>query len=185
MANASYPTPDNPLILNFPGHVPALKNRKQPVRAGKKLKLVPNKVVRDFIRRIRPLIEGQWEGQGFSLLPVPSRIGIYVEIVFYRNNPKLLPNSDGDNAYTTLQELLAKLVIENDKQVGYGSFDVLYTSNRALEHARAYIWLHDESVRGIVEAGRMWSVQQRRQQETTSNVGVPELIRDELDSLTV
>lgn len=177
MAN---PTPENPIVLNFIGHIPSLKNRKQPIRAGKKLKLVPNKVVRDFVNRMKPLLEGQWTKlaaeQGFSLVPLPQRIGVYAEIVFYRNNPKLLPNSDGDNAYTTLQELLAKLIIENDKQVGYGSFDVLYTSNRALEHASVFIWVRDETITGREESGRL-NVQQRSQSQTPDDVGVPELIR--------
>jgi hypothetical protein len=179
MANTC-PTPENPLELRYTGHIPALKNRKRLSKNSKtgKLELQKNFDVKTFLTRIKPLIQQQWEAADGELLEKPKRIGVYVEIVFYRSDPTKLPASDGDNSYTTIQETLKQLVVRDDNQVGFGAFEVMYTPIPSLEQAVAYIWHMDEEERGGQQYTRFWIAKQQREQATPKDVGVPGIIRD-------
>lgn len=180
----SYPTPSNPLVLTYPGHIPSLKNRRRPVKEGGKLKLKKNTEVMLFLQRTRRLLEQQWAAQasqhGYRLLEPPGRIDLYVEIVFYRRDADKLPASDGDNAFTTIQETLKKLIVRDDNQIRLGVFDVRYTAQRSLEHATAYIWQAAEGCSGAKQFTEFWIAQQQREQKAQGYMVIPHIIRTNL-----
>lgn len=148
---ASYPTPSNPALFQLTKHVPALKNRRSPApKEGGGLSFKKNPEVLKFIRNNHGLYQRQWldqcETHGWSMIPLPQRVGFFAKIVFYRADRAKLPKSDGDNAYQTLQEMLMNIAIEDDRQVAWGNHLVEYTGNRALEGATAWLWLWEEGV---------------------------------------
>jgi len=146
----NWPTPALPLILTFPPHgkkaIPSLKNNREliPIDATR-MKSIKNAEVQAYLRKVGPLISEQWQQQasqyGWSLLPKPTLVAVAVRVVLYRPNPKKLPRQDGDNIYTTLQETLQKLVIEDDNQVADHHVRTQYTRNRALHHATLCLWV--------------------------------------------
>jgi hypothetical protein len=173
MSLPCFPSDQNPLKIVVPGHVPALKNRKVPIKRGGRTLLVSNKTVTNWMAHVKPLIRAAWaqaqEEHGYVRLEPPFRACIYVEIVFYRADSNTLPASDTDNAATTIQEMLQQEVkkrkgyepkivwpgiVLNDKQIVPGT-DSLFTNVRELEHAAIYIFLKDESVPARLQYGRL------------------------------
>lgn len=147
----NYPTPTNPLILRYRGHIPALKNDKNlvPSKDGKS-RIIPSQEVEQFFARCKSM-KRQVERQGFSCMAFPQPVAAYVEIGFFTSHKYGMSLSDGDNAYTTLCEtwqhpahakgsgpVLA--VIENDRQVVDWHPIVTSVPRRELEGATAYLW---------------------------------------------
>lgn len=145
------PTPSNPAVFLLKEHVPALKNRRQPVpKKGGGIAFQKNPEVLRFMSNNSGLYQRQWSDQcetyDWAMITPPQRVGFFVKLVFYRADKKKLPKSDGDNAYQTLQEMLKNIAILDDNQVAWGNFIVEFTAQRALEGASAWLWLWDEDL---------------------------------------
>lgn len=151
----NFPSPDNPLILHYRGRIPALKNDKEwvddPETGGKKP--IPNEEVQVFFKKAKSL-QRQVDRQGFTRMPFPMPVACHVTMYFRINEPHGIPTSDGDNAYTTLQEtwqfpLVVKTmgavlgVIENDRQVLECHWRTIAVPVANLEGATAFLWQHD------------------------------------------
>jgi hypothetical protein len=147
-------------VLTFRGHTPALKNNKLPtIRKGKdgNNQIVPitAKAVRIWMRESGDDAERQWqqqqELQGFSTILMPQRVRCVTYVHFFASSLDVIPVSDLDNAYSTIQELLqlpgkpgGRLgVIEDDKQVFSHANRKRITRNRKTQHAIIYLWVDD------------------------------------------
>lgn len=147
------PTVSNPLVLNFSGHIPALKNEKVPVtRKNGKPALVSNQTVQTFYKRVQGNCIDQMRRQGFDVIEWPQHVAVYAEFWFYVANKTNIAASDGDNAYTTLQELLQKSAknkpyihaIDDDKQVSAFHVETYAVHDKIKEGARLYVWTMEE-----------------------------------------
>jgi len=144
------PTAAAPLVLNFSGHIPALKNQKIPITTKEgKPALISNTTVQTFYRHFFGSGVVQIKRQGFSRLHWPTPVAAFCELWFYSVNDTGIAPSDADNAYTTLQELLIPAnkkhpyylgVIEDDKQVIDFRTRKYAVNSEAKEGARLFIW---------------------------------------------
>jgi len=145
-----YPTSQNPLVLKYKGHVPALKNNRE-LRKDKNGGYQyggKNTTVENWLKRVAPALTKQWLDSGFPMMKnIP--VAAWVDIYFFGKSD--LVNADVDNAYTTIQETWqlpnsrAKSAgitgsIYDDRQVVQGTFNLTITPIRSLEGAVAYLW---------------------------------------------
>ena len=147
------PTPSNPLILEIQGRkhgdnkgIPSLKNNRQPMMRNGNLIFAKNPQVDRFINYALTLMENQLESSEFKLpIPSPMRVLVWAKVVKYLANPDTLPQSDLDNQYTTLQELLQKreLIVEDDRQISGFYAEEELTQVRDNQHAIIYLWVDD------------------------------------------
>jgi hypothetical protein len=123
------PTPEEPLILIYPGRIPAMKNSIQLSldNEGHVTSVGRSKAVRIALTQFAGSSEQQRIRQGFEVIPLPWRIGAWVKLGFYLapKSKAVITKQDADNAYTTIQETWAGGVCENDRQV----FDFHVTQN--------------------------------------------------------
>jgi hypothetical protein len=173
------PTVDNPLILNIHGHVPALKNEKLlkiNTKSGKPV-LLSNADVKVFIERVRSTYRPQ-----FDVIPFPVHVAVYAEFWFFVANQTNIAASDGDNAYTTLQELLQKPkknapylhIMDDDKQVTAHHVETYAVRDAAQEGARLFIWAMSED--HYQDRDAMWDAckrfRQTYRQQTANQVNL-------------
>lgn len=197
-SSTSYPTTKNPLVLKYRGHVPAMKNRRQ-YRKDKKGNLIPagkNKTVKTWLQRIETPLIKQWIGSGYSMMKnVP--VAAWVDIYFYKKDATGfdLVTSDGDNAYTTIQETWqinnpdndeAGIIgaVYDDRQIVNGTFTLTTTPIRALEGATAYLWgvsLEKPYYLQLAEF-LVWYHQHRNRE--VEFVEIPDLLKELLDTDT-
>lgn len=118
----NYPTPLSPAVLLYTGTIPAMKNSIQ-VRQNPKTKEVigvgRKKSVRNKMALLAQRAKRSWDLQGFDLIEESHYVGVFVSIGVYiaKSSTSLLPNSDLDNSYTTIQETLQSNIINNDRQI--------------------------------------------------------------------
>lgn len=148
-----YPSAANPLILLYGGRIPALKNEKTIVTDGSGTRtLQANKDVKTFYKRVQSAVKSQVAAQGFDPIAFPTPVALYAEIFFSIKEAHGIPTTDGDNAYTTLQESLqdkkklAKTtgavlgVIDNDRQILSFHVEVLAVPSPRFEGAKLFLW---------------------------------------------
>lgn len=150
----NFPSPDNPLILHYRGRIPALKNDKVLItKKGGDQALIPDKDVLEFFKRVKSL-QRQVDQQGFNRMHFPTPVACHVTMYFRINEIHHIPTSDGDNAYTTIQEtwqypavvktMGAVLgVIDNDRQVLECHWRTIAVPVANLEGATAFLWQHN------------------------------------------
>lgn len=146
----TWPTPELPLMLYYPSDdgraIPAMKNNRDIIHDTQGVpRSIKNARVQAYLKMVGPLLSAQWnlveQIHDFEPVPLPYAVEVYVQVVLYRPNPKKLPRQDGDNIYTTLQETLPGLVLQNDKQVADHHVRAEYTPNKALHHALLWLWV--------------------------------------------
>lgn len=144
-------TPLRPLILKVvnqtssDGSIPAMKNRRSPYidpHTGK-LELRKNYAVQRFMVSTAALIADQLDGLQVETIKMPHRVVVVAEIIKFQPSTDV-PDSDLDNQYTTLQELLQETgVMEDDRQVCTFLPIERVTRKRGLQFARLYIWQNE------------------------------------------
>lgn len=157
MVNKLYPTKENPLFLRvfYDGKtIPSMKNKRTPFigtsKTGKKfIGTRKSNDVAEFEKTVDPLLNLQWEAQGFDTILLPHRVCIYVILVKWVAKLSTVPLSDQDNQYTTVQEALQGRVpvFENDRQVAAHLVDELLTTIKTAQQAQVWVWLDDGSPR--------------------------------------
>lgn len=145
-----YPTPLNPLILYTRESIPSLKNDRD-LRIYEdnegKLKGVSrrSKTVVQFMAICGAHFRDYRERQGFDIVEEPEQIGVYVQLGVYLS-PKSkvgLPLKDADNMYTTLQEILQGVAIENDRQIGDYHVTRMLVDSPQYEYSLLCVWKID------------------------------------------
>lgn len=188
----AYPSSLNPLVLNISGHIPALKNDKvlkTNTRTGKPV-LLSNADVKVFLERVVSTLRTQVQRQDFDTIPFPMHTAVYAEFWFFVANETNIAASDGDNAYTTLQELLQKpkknapalLVMDDDKQVTTHHVETYAVRDRNREGARLLVWaMSDEE---YADRDLMWErCKQFRKSYQQAAVAAPDVDFDEILTL--
>lgn len=141
-------TPINPFVFSLTGHVPALKNNREPVYGQDQNFFVANAAVERFYRQNESILIAQRDRQkDLEFIPMP-RAAVLVVQLFYIAVTVPLPKADGDNGYTTIQELLQVPemphgilgIVEDDRQVQRGIFEVKVVKSRPAEGCRFYVW---------------------------------------------
>lgn len=149
----------NPMKFILRGKIPALKNNRMLTirerdeidpKTGKPIKDVkipPNVEVIKAIRGIKHTVARQLPAALAGAAPLfrePLEVRLAVLVGFYYLGE--LPNADVDNAVTTVQEALADLIYENDRQVcGTYQDRVQFKSQNSL-HTVVYLWLEDKTI---------------------------------------
>lgn len=173
-SSISLPTPEAPLKLLYPGHIPSIKNNRQPNISSKgKLVFQKNVEAQRWMQSAKPLVATAWP---YLPLPPPVRIGGFVEMVFYRRDPTKLPASDGDNVATSLQETWKKTIVADDNQVGQFYWEIKYAPVRDVEHALVYLWVLDEDSPPIEQLIRFHN-QRRLEASLATAAKLPEMMR--------
>jgi Holliday junction resolvase RusA-like endonuclease len=146
------PTPENPLTLMWVNRVdktqaiPSLKNRRTPIVSKGRLKFITNAKTQRFIRSMERSLDDQWKRSGFQTITLPLRVSLYVQVVKYTTNDEVVPISDLDNQYTTVQEMLQNgVIIEDDRQVRSFMVEEKLTHNRNLQYAKCWLWVDDKT----------------------------------------
>jgi len=150
MINTNIPTHQSPLILRwaYGQSIPSLKNNKTPVPSTAKdgstfFRPVSNKSVKKFQRWASGEIAQQFDTSYFDPIMMPVQIGCWVRIAVHVAGDGI-PNKDADNLYTTLQETLAGIALEDDRQISNVYFQREITKNSLLEHAKMWLWHWDD-----------------------------------------
>ncbi len=141
------PTPTNPALLRFFNAVsrnqsiPALKNQREPIvtRSGQ-LRFVASADVQRFVKSMTKALTTQWQSQGFDLIRLPLRVAVLVEVYKYVTDPTVVPLADLDNQYTTIQEMLQGVALENDRQIVAFHAQEVKTLSRQHQIAYCYLW---------------------------------------------
>ena len=188
----NYPTIDNPLVLVFTNDIsksrsiPSLKNRRQPfVNKKGKLLFRKNPEVLKFLKSLQPKLLAQWEQTDFDTMGLPHRVGVYTEVVKYVTDPEtVVPTSDLDNQFTTVQESLFVSgdktgipVMEDDRQVAFFAAEERLVSVRHLQHAVCYIWKLTDAP--YIEQLYELYTQQIKEHEPAPQVTLPTLLQKE------
>lgn len=150
------PSASNPYVLPLSLSVPSLKNNRD-LRVLPSGRVMPakNEVVRKFLFDVETRLLPLYPRSQYPTIPRPRLAGVWVDLHFYAANPKkALPRRDGDNALTTLQEMLQTQdkssgifgFVEDDSQFGYGSYAVHYVQDRRLDGAVIYCWALENSL---------------------------------------
>ena len=145
------PTPENPLVLIYSGNTPAMKNStKVSLAVGDDgnthiSSVGRSKTVRTWLNRTSGDAEEQMENQGFSLIPMPYRVGAWVRIGFYLalKSKAVMSKQDADNAYTSIQETWQKTVISDDRQVVDYHVSEMTVRSRPALFSVALLWSLD------------------------------------------
>lgn len=148
------PTCSNPLILTWVNRVdntrsiPSLKNRRQPVIRNNRLLFITNSGVQKFMKSMEKSLVQQWTRSGFNTIQLPHRVCVYTVVAKYVTKEDVVPVSDLDNQYTTVQEMLQNgLILEDDKQVAAFFADEKLVFNRDHQYAKCYLWVDDGTPR--------------------------------------
>lgn len=151
------PDPTNPIILVYRGHTAALKNNKVPVTnaEGRVVPITSGRVKR-WLKLNESDLQTQWrrqeEEQGFTTILKPNRVVVMAYVSFFVTFADSIPDSDLDNAYTTLQETLQRSnkpngivgAMEDDNQIIRFMAEEKLVPNKALEGALVYVWQANE-----------------------------------------
>lgn len=144
----NYPLTSNPLVLIYRGHVPSLKNNRQ-VFTGKDgtfHRIGRSAGVNRFLKLSATQISIQCERQGFDQIAMPELVGVYARIGVCPPRKTLVPNSDLDNSYTTLQETWQGCVIDDDRQVTDYHVSRFLVASQQLEYAMVFLWVLDKQM---------------------------------------
>lgn len=84
----------------------------------------------------------QWERSGFNTIELPLRVVVYGVVAKYVTNEEVVPTSDLDNQYTTIQEMLQNgVIIEDDRQIKSFLCEEKLVTKRENQYARCWLWV--------------------------------------------
>ncbi len=142
----NYPTPTNPLIVTYRGHILSMKNEHK-LRVNKATKEVMgigrSPEVRKFLTTWSQNVNAQMLRQGFDQIPKPVQVGCHVRIGVYAEPNAALPKSDNDNMYTSIQETWQTTLIDNDCQIAHMNIDRDIVRLKGYEFTIGFLWVLD------------------------------------------
>jgi hypothetical protein len=152
--------------------------------------LVRNPAVVKFFRKMELLLVKQFERSGFGVAGKPCRIGMWVDMLVYVAKETSIPQSDLDNAITTVQETLMPPhkggivgFIDDDSQVFCVGGQNCLVASRALQGAVAYVWVLDREVPIHRQLQEFLTYYERKTKEERKGAqgsrGIPSLIRED------
>lgn len=147
------PTPENPLTLMWINRtdktqsIPSLKNRRTPIVTKQgQLRFIKNATTQRFVTSMERSLEDQFKKTGFETILMPLRVNVYAQVVKYVSKLDVVPISDLDNQYTTIQEGLQNgLILEDDRQIRSFFTEEKLTTNRAMQYAKCWLWVDDKT----------------------------------------
>jgi len=131
---------ENPCIITIPGHVPSLKNsRVLGLSSSGSPFLMKSKAVNLYMKNARASIQRQLAHQfNNEWQPLDTGVAICVKLhVAYSTD---YPNSDIDNAYTTIQECTKGIITVDDNQIEHFWTIRQRVFSRKVEFTEIFFW---------------------------------------------
>lgn len=186
---AEISSPYAPFEFVIPGHVPALKNNKDLAESEKGMILVANAAVERFYRKNETILKVQRERQNhLANIAMPNVAFLHVTL-FYLAVTVPFPRADGDNGFTTIQELCQSDdqphgilgIVADDKQILHGCFEVRRVKDRHFEGAIFYLWQDDGQDPAVQFYDNYNFVRSRRSEQPVGETAPDSSSVDDLD----
>lgn len=181
--------PYAPFCFVIPGHVPALKNNKDLAEQGNRTILIANAAVERFYKKNEGILNIQRERQKhMAKIAMPSVAFLHVTL-FYLAVTVPFPRADGDNGFTTIQELCQSPnqphgildIVDDDKQILHGCFEVKRVKDRHFEGAIFYLWEDDGQDAAIQFYDNYHFVRSRAAEQVIGETAPDDGLVDDLD----